>query len=46
MKSPALKSLALVVVVLAAMTLAKARSPGNKAGESQPVQVAARAVTS
>jgi hypothetical protein len=46
MTSPAVKSLALVVAVLAAMTFAKARSPGNAAPDGQPVQVAARVVTS
>jgi hypothetical protein len=46
MKSPAVKSLALVVAVLAAMTWAKARSPANMASDSPQIQVAARAVTS
>jgi hypothetical protein len=46
MTSPAVKSLVLVVAMLAAMGFAKARSPGNPAPDSQPVQIAARAVTS
>ena len=46
MKSPAVKSLAVVVAVLAAMTWAKARSPTNLADDGRQIQVAARAVTS
>jgi hypothetical protein len=46
MKSPAVKSLAVVMAVLAAMTLAKARSPTNVADDGRQIQVAARAVTS
>ena len=46
MNSPAVKSLAVVVAVLAAMTLAKARSPTNVADDGRQIQVAARAVTS